>query len=252
MSRLWRAWLRGGLSTSPPRQRTVSTDLADHADTGRGAREGGGMGDHVANAVAEAEEPDDGHTGEADDGRTDVALRPGGERPGPAEQVGLALRAFRREHGLSQRALADRWGLCQALVARVERRAGELSMDTSLSLLARAGMTMAVLDDEGRPSSIGSPPISRRPIGAGGGSPPTAPSGPVRTDRPGGGSTSTSGGGPTAPSRGGPRPDSRRPRARATARSHDRTTPTRDHAGRMADPGLWTAHQTHNPLESVL
>lgn len=109
------------------------------------------MGDHVANAVAEAEEPDDGHTGEADDGRTDVALRPGGERPGPAEQVGLALRAFRREHGLSQRALADRWGLCQALVARVERRAGELSMDTSLALLARAGMTMAVLDGEGMP-----------------------------------------------------------------------------------------------------
>ena len=72
----------------------------------------------------------------------------GGEAPhsapcGPVvrfeEQVGLALRAYRRTERLSQRALADVLGLTQSTVARLERSAGHVSLTTVLQALAAAG-----------------------------------------------------------------------------------------------------------------
>ena len=80
--------------------------------------------------------------------RADVAGPP---TPGPAEQVGLALRAFRRERGWSQRALAESWGIPQSLVARAERHAEQLSLDACLALLRRAGVGLAVLGPDGMP-----------------------------------------------------------------------------------------------------
>ena len=65
------------------------------------------------------------------------------------EQVGLALRAYRREHGLSQRAFARAMGVPQSTVARVERSAEGCSLDTVLTLLALTGHTLGVVDGDG-------------------------------------------------------------------------------------------------------
>ena len=92
-----------------------------------------------------------------DEGRKDP-LAPFGDgdapearTPGAAEQVELALRAFRRAQGWSQRALADSWGVHQTLIARAERHAGELSLDLALGLLHRAGVSLAVVGKDGMP-----------------------------------------------------------------------------------------------------
>lgn len=73
------------------------------------------------------------------------------ERPVPFdEQVGLALRAYRRRHGLSQRALAEMVGVSQARIARLERSVLSSPLDTVLRLLAATGHTFAVVGEDGR------------------------------------------------------------------------------------------------------
>lgn len=67
------------------------------------------------------------------------------------EQVGLAPRAYRREHGLSQRALAELVGVPQATIARIERSALSSGFGTVVSLLARTPYSLAVVDADGHP-----------------------------------------------------------------------------------------------------
>ncbi|HLV04118.1 helix-turn-helix transcriptional regulator [uncultured Georgenia sp.] len=77
-----------------------------------------------------------------------------GQDAGPVtfpEQVGLALRAYRREHGLSQRAFAQLITVPQATVARLERSADRCSLATVCSVLARTGYALAVVDGDGVP-----------------------------------------------------------------------------------------------------
>src|SRR5690625_6060254 len=79
-----------------------------------------------------------------------------GQDAGPVtfpEQVGLALRAYRREHGLSQRAFAQLITVPQATVARLERSADRCSLATVCSVLARTGYALAVVDGDGVPGT---------------------------------------------------------------------------------------------------
>lgn len=77
-------------------------------------------------------------------------MRPGD--PVPVEkQVGLALRAYRREQRLSQRGLAERTGVPQATIARIERSASSSPLATVLSLLSGTGYSLAVVDADGWP-----------------------------------------------------------------------------------------------------
>lgn len=73
-------------------------------------------------------------------------------RPVPLdEQVGLALRAYRRKRVLSQRALAEMVGVPQSTVARVERSALTCPFHTVLELLAASGHSLAVVGVDGLP-----------------------------------------------------------------------------------------------------
>ncbi len=65
------------------------------------------------------------------------------------EQVGLVLRAYRRERGLSQRALAGELGVGQPTVARLEHSPEVCSLDTILTVLAATGHTLGVVDSRG-------------------------------------------------------------------------------------------------------
>lgn len=67
------------------------------------------------------------------------------------EQVGLALRSYRRANGLSQRALAQAVDVPPATVARLERSALSCSLATIVKLLAATGHSLGVVDAEGQP-----------------------------------------------------------------------------------------------------
>lgn len=67
------------------------------------------------------------------------------------EQVGLALRSYRREHGLSQRAFAEAVEVAPATVARLERSALSCSLGKVSELLAATGHSLAVVDADGQP-----------------------------------------------------------------------------------------------------
>jgi transcriptional regulator with XRE-family HTH domain len=69
------------------------------------------------------------------------------------EQVGLALRAFRRSKGWSQRAFAREVGVPASTVARVERSASGASLTLVLCLLEATGHTLGVVDATGAPAS---------------------------------------------------------------------------------------------------
>ena len=58
--------------------------------------------------------------------------------------AGHAVRYARRRAGLTQRALAQRAGVPQPAVARIERRAVVPRLDTVLKLMAAAGFTLEV------------------------------------------------------------------------------------------------------------
>lgn len=67
------------------------------------------------------------------------------ERLPVAHQVGLAMRAGRRELGLSQRSFGDRTGLDKSAVARLETRAGRLALDDVQDALEVAGFELVVV-----------------------------------------------------------------------------------------------------------
>ncbi len=66
------------------------------------------------------------------------------------EQVGLALRSYRRKHRLSQRALAEQLDVAPATLARLERSALSCSLETLVRLLAATGHSLAVVDADGQ------------------------------------------------------------------------------------------------------
>jgi len=65
------------------------------------------------------------------------------------KQVGLALRAFRRSRGWSQRAFADAVGVPASTVARMERDAAAGSLRAVEALLRHAGYTLGIVDADG-------------------------------------------------------------------------------------------------------
>jgi len=68
-----------------------------------------------------------------------------------ADEVGLALRAHRRQLALSQRAYAAARGLSRARVARLESGAGRMSLDTVVTALHGTGFALHVscAEDDG-------------------------------------------------------------------------------------------------------
>lgn len=67
-----------------------------------------------------------------------------------AEQVGLAVREWRRKEGLSQRDLAAELGWSQSMISRLESRAGSVPLDTVRKAVTGAGFELVVAH-EGRP-----------------------------------------------------------------------------------------------------
>lgn len=67
-----------------------------------------------------------------------------------AEQVGLVLRAHRRQRGLSQRAFAAAVGIPKSTVARSERSAAECSLGTIVALLGATEHSLGIVDRDGR------------------------------------------------------------------------------------------------------
>ncbi|QDB80518.1 helix-turn-helix transcriptional regulator [Georgenia wutianyii] len=65
------------------------------------------------------------------------------------EQVGLVLRATRRELGMSQRAFAEAAGVPKSTLARVERSALGCSLELVLDLLGRTGHSLGVVGADG-------------------------------------------------------------------------------------------------------
>jgi hypothetical protein len=86
-----------------------------------------------------------------------------------ADEVGLALRAHRRQLGLSQRAYAVPRGLSRAMLARLEAGAGQMSLATVSQALEGTGFRLYVGrdDTEGPPPVAGARParLPRRPGG---------------------------------------------------------------------------------------
>ena len=89
--------------------------------------------------------------------RTDVrgacqgrATKSSGEGGQVAFDVGGYVRRARRLADLSQRDLADTLGLSRAAVGRLETRPVRVDIPTMESILALAGLRLAVVDPEGR------------------------------------------------------------------------------------------------------
>lgn len=66
------------------------------------------------------------------------------------DAVGMAIRAWRGQRGLSQRALAAELGRPKSTVARIERGAHEASLGLVAELLTDLGLHLAVVDEAGR------------------------------------------------------------------------------------------------------
>lgn len=66
-----------------------------------------------------------------------------------SKQVGLVVRAYRRQHRLSQRALARALGMPQSTLARLERSADRSSLRTVVDVLAATGHALGVVDADG-------------------------------------------------------------------------------------------------------
>ena len=91
----------------------------------------------------------DGRAGAVDDGRGLPSewvpqLRRARGALTVESEVGLALRAHRRQLGLSQRAYALRRGLSRAMLARLEAGAGRLTLDTVSDALVGTGFGLFV------------------------------------------------------------------------------------------------------------
>jgi transcriptional regulator with XRE-family HTH domain len=81
-----------------------------------------------------------------------------------ADEVGLALRAHRRQLGLSQRAYAVARGLSRAMLARLEASAGQMSLTTVSAALEGTGFRLYVgRDDTDEPPPGGSARPARLP-----------------------------------------------------------------------------------------
>ncbi|MFX0539458.1 helix-turn-helix domain-containing protein [Ornithinimicrobium sp. Y1847] len=78
-------------------------------------------------------------------------MKAGNQPPTVLEQVGLALRAHRRQHGLSQRAFADKHGLSKSTVARFEADPSSASLAEAHRLLTLVGFDLAVTGQDGSP-----------------------------------------------------------------------------------------------------
>jgi len=69
-----------------------------------------------------------------------------------AEQLGEILQGFRRQRGLTQRALGERIGVAQKVISEVERRPDHLTVRRLYQLLGALGVEL-VLRDRGEAAS---------------------------------------------------------------------------------------------------
>ncbi len=76
--------------------------------------------------------------------RTDPELRAEWERTALARAVAVAIVRYRAEHDLSQRELAERLGMKQPQVARLELGEVNPSMDTLMRISAELGMEFTI------------------------------------------------------------------------------------------------------------
>ncbi|HZN94119.1 MAG TPA: helix-turn-helix domain-containing protein [Myxococcales bacterium] len=63
-----------------------------------------------------------------------------------AEQLGEILQGFRRQRGLSQRALGERIGVAQKAISAAERRPDHLTVRRLYQLLGALGVELALRD----------------------------------------------------------------------------------------------------------
>lgn len=83
-----------------------------------------------------------------------------------ADEVGLALRAHRRELGLSQRAYAAKRGLSRGMLARLEAGADRVSLATVTEALEGTGFRLFVgHEDADRPPPVASAAVALPPTG---------------------------------------------------------------------------------------
>ena len=76
--------------------------------------------------------------------RTDPEFRAAWERAALARAVAIAIVRYRAEHDLSQRELADRLGMKQPQVARLELGEVNPSMETLMGVSARLGIEFTI------------------------------------------------------------------------------------------------------------
>lgn len=80
----------------------------------------------------------------AEDLASDPELRAAWERTALARAVALAIVRYRGEHALSQRALAERAGMSQPQVARLELGEYNPRMETLMRLSSRLGLEFKI------------------------------------------------------------------------------------------------------------
>jgi len=80
----------------------------------------------------------------ADQLRTDPEFRAEWERTALARAVAIAIVRYRAEHDLSQRELADRLGMKQPQVARLEQGEVNPSIDTLMRISAQLGIEFTI------------------------------------------------------------------------------------------------------------
>src|SRR4051794_18217688 len=90
--------------------------------------------------------------------------------------LALAVRAGRRERGLSQRELARRAGLSPATVARIEAESAGVGVAPLRAVLGVVGLRLAVVHDDGSPFAAASAlPLDEAGVVDRGGRPVPAP-----------------------------------------------------------------------------
>jgi len=67
-----------------------------------------------------------------------------------AQQLGNVIRTTRKEHGLTQAALAEKAGLRQATISKIESGNGATKIETVLTVIAMLGLDLSISERQRR------------------------------------------------------------------------------------------------------